>query len=131
MEGFWKATAIIILTVILSTAIGKSEKDISLVLTLVACCAVVMVALQYLSDVIAFVWKLGTDIQGQNPFLGTLLKISGVAFMAELTALISSDAGNSSLGKAMQLLGNAAILSLSLPLFETFFTMIQEILGML
>ncbi len=131
MEAFWKAAAVIMLAVILSTTIGKTEKDIAVVLTLAACCVVVMLAVQYLSDVVAFLWQLGGAFEHQNSLIGTLLKISGVALMSELTALISSDAGSSSLGKAMQFLGNAAILFLSLPLFETFLTMIQEILGIL
>ena len=51
--------------------------------------------------------------------------------MTELTSLISSDAGNSSLGKAMQILGNTAILFLSLPILESFISIIQDIIGFL
>lgn len=128
MEAFWKAAAVLILTVILGVAIEKTEKDIAVVLSIAACCAVMTVAMDYLSDVVAFLWQLGNSTDYRNPFMGTLLKISGVALMTELTGLISSDAGNSSLEKAIQILGNAAILFLSLPLFESFFTIIQEIM---
>lgn len=131
MEAFWKAAAVIILTVILGVTIGKTEKDISVVLTVAACCIILAVALQYFSDVIAFLWELGNTSDHQNPFMGTLLKISGVALLTELTSLISSDAGNSSLAKAMEILGNAAILFLALPLFEALFTIIQEIFGII
>lgn len=129
MEAFWKAAAILILTVIFGAAIGKTEKDISVVLSVGACCIVMMVALQYLSDVVAFLWELGNSGEEGNPFLSILLKISGVALVTELSSLLSADAGNSSLGKAMQILGNAVILFLSLPIFEAFLSMIQEILG--
>lgn len=129
MEAFWKAAAILILTVIFGAAIGKTEKDISVVLSVAACCIVMMVALQYLSDVVAFLWELGNSGAEGNPFLSILLKISGVALVTELSSLLSADAGNSSLGKAMQILGNAVILFLSLPIFEAFLSMIQEILG--
>ena len=128
MEAFWKAAAVLILTVILGVAIEKTEKDIAVVLSIAACCAVMTVAMHYLSDVVAFLWQLGNSTDYRNPFMGTLLKISGIALMTELTGLISSDAGNSSLEKAIQILGNAAILFLSLPLFESFFTIIQEIM---
>ena len=129
MEAFWKAVAVMILTVILGVTLGKTEKDIAVVLTVAACCAVMIVAMQYLSDVVAFLWELGNSANDQNPFLGTLLKISGVALATELTGMISADAGNNSLGKAMQILGNAVILFLSLPLFQSFFSILQEILG--
>ena len=128
-EAFWKAVAVILLTIVFGTALGKTEKDISVVLTIAACCIVMVIAMQYLSDVVAFLWQLGNWSGYQNPFLGTLLKISGVALTTELTGLIGLDAGNSALGKAIQILGNAVILFLSLPLFESFFTMVQEIMG--
>ena len=57
-----------------------------------------------------------------------LLKIAAVAVITEITALISMDAGCSSLEKVMQFLGTATILSLSLPLFERFIDILQEIL---
>jgi len=131
MEGYWKAAAVIILTLILGTTVGKTEKDIALVLTVTACCGVVMVAMQYLSEVIGFLWKLGSNTGYQNSLMDTLLKITGVALMTELTGLLSSDAGNSSLGKAMQILGTSAILFLSLPLLEAFLSIIQELMGMI
>ena len=131
MEEFWKAAAVLILAVIFSTAIGKTEKDISVVLNVASCCIVVMVALHYLSEVVGFLWELSRCNDQLSAAMGTLLKISGIALMTELTGLMSADAGSSSLGKAMQILGNAAILFLSLPLMESFFTMIQEIVGIL
>lgn len=131
MEAFWKAAAVIILAVILGAALGKTEKDISVVLSVAACCMVMLVAVQYLSEIVAFLSELGSSRDFGNPFISTLLKISGVALMTELTELISADAGNSALGKAAQILGNAVILFLSLPLFETFLSIVQEIMGFL
>lgn len=129
MEPYWKAVAILLLTVIMGVTLGKAEKDIAIVLTVAACCGVLLVALEYLSEVIAFLWELGNSTEDRMPFLHTLLKISGVALITEITGLISADAGNSSLGKAVQILGNAVILYLSLPLFQSFFAIVQEIMG--
>ena len=129
MENYWKACAIMILTVVLGAALGKTEKDLSVVLTLAACCIILMVALEYLSDILVFLWELGSGIGDRNPFSGILLKIAGVALVTEVSSLLSADAGNSSLGKAMQILGNSVILFLSLPILEEFLKIIREILG--
>ena len=129
MDAFWKAGAVVILTVILSAAVGKTEKDISVVLSVAACCIVLAVAMQYLSEVVVFLWKLSSASGSDHSFSGILLKINGVALMTELSSLISTDAGNSSLGKAMQILGNAVILFLALPLLESFFSIVQEIIA--
>lgn len=129
MESYWKACAIMILTVVLGAALGKTEKDLSVVLSLAACCIILMVALEYLSDILVFLWELGSGIGDRNPFTGILLKIAGVALVTEVSSLLSADAGNSSLGKAMQILGNSVILFLSLPILEGFLEIIREILG--
>ena len=131
MEPFWKAAAVILLTVILSVTLGKTEKDIALVLSIAACCIILVIAFQYLTEVISFLWELGNSGDWGNSFIGSLLKIAGVALTMELTGLISTDAGNSALGKAMHILGNAVILYLSLPLFEHFLSIVQEIMGFL
>ena len=128
MEAYWKAAAIVILTIILGITLEKSQKDIAVALIITACCAVIMVALRYMSEVINFLWELTEATGNPNSFLNTLLKITGVALMTEFTGFISSDSGNSSLAKAMQFLGTSVILYLSIPIFEAFFSMIQEIL---
>lgn len=131
METFWKAAAVILITVLLEATIEKTEKDIAIVLTAAACCAVLMGTFQYLSEITAFLWEMDSLFTCQNSFMELLLKIAGIALTAEVTGLICSDAGNQSLGKVVQVLGNAAILFLALPIFETFLTMIQDILGMI
>ena len=131
METFWKAIAVIILTVILGVTLGKTEKDISVVLSVAACSIIMIIAMQYLEEVIAFLWQLSSKESEQIPSIKIILKITGVALVTELTTLVSSDAGNSSLGKAVDILGNAAILNLALPLFETFLTILQELMGLI
>lgn len=131
METFWKAIAVIILTVILGVTLGKTEKDISVVLSVAACSIIMIIAMQYLEEVIAFLWQLSSKESEQIPSIKIILKITGVALVTELMTLVSSDAGNSSLGKAVEILGNAAILNLALPLFETFLTILQELMGLI
>ena len=131
METFWKAIAVIILTVILGVTLGKTEKDISVVLSVAACSIIMIIAMQYLEEVIAFLWQLSSKESEQIPSIKIILKITGVALVTELMTLVSSDAGNSSLGKAVEILGNAAILNLALPLLETFLTILQELMGLI
>ncbi len=128
MELFLRATAAVILAVILGLSLGKQGKDIGILLTIAVCCMVAMIALQYLEPVVDFLDGL-EDISRQNGMVGILLKATGIALIAEIAGLVSSDAGNSSLGKIMQLLGAAVILWLSIPVFTALMELIQQILG--
>lgn len=131
MDGFWKISALILIAMILTSAIGKQEKDIAMLLSMIACCMAAMIALSYLEPVLDLLRELETLGQMQDGFLGILLKAAGIALITELTAMICSDAGNGSLAKIMHIIGAAVILYLSIPLFQALLTLVREILGQL
>ena len=60
--------------------------------------------------------------------LGSLLKIVGICFTAEVTGHICDDSGNSALGKVLQFLASAAILYLSLPMLTMLLELVEGIL---
>lgn len=129
MDGFWKASAAVLLTVVLVLALGKREKDISVLLTMAVCCMVTAVAMSYLEPVLDLLWEVEAMANVQDGMIEILMKAVGIGLVVEIAGMICSDAGNSSLGKTIQLLGTVVILSLSIPLFQSFLTLIQEILG--
>ena len=58
-----------------------------------------------------------------------VLKSAGIGLVGEVACMVCADSGHSSLGKAVQLLGNGTILWLSLPLFSGMLDLLREILG--
>ena len=131
MDTFCKAAAAVLLAVVLVPAVAKTEKDISVLLTMAVCCLVAAAALSYLEPVLDLLWELKAlgDLSGE--MLEILMKAVGIGLVAEIAGMICADAGNGSLGKTLQILASAAILYLSIPLFQAFLTLVQEILGQL
>lgn len=129
MGYFWKATAAVLIAVILSLALEKQGKDFSVILTLAVCGMVASAAFLYLEPVLDFLWELEAMADLREDMLGILLKAVGIGLVAELASVICTDGGNASLGKQMQLLGSAVILYISLPVFRSLLQLIQRILG--
>lgn len=129
MGTFWKAVAGVLLTVILALAVGKREKDISVLLSMAACCLVGVVALSYLKPVLELMEELGQLGEVAGETLEILMKAVGIALVSEIGGMLCADAGNGSLGKLLQMLGSAAILYMSIPIFRSLLSLIQEILG--
>ena len=129
MNEFWKATALVLISVILCLTVGKREKDLAILLSMTACCLVAGVMLFYISPIVDFVKNLEAVANLQNGFLSILLKSVGIALVAELAEMICKDAENASLGKMIQLLGSVVIVSFSIPVLQSFLSMVQEILG--
>ena len=129
MAEFWKAAAIILISLILSLAIGRQEGDISVLLTLAAICTTAVLTVRYLEPVLDLLRQLESAGNLQEGLLDAVIKAVGIALTAELIALLCQDSGHSSLGKSIQLLGSAVILSLSIPLIQSLMSLFQEILG--
>ena len=127
MALYWKAAAAVLIVLVLGQAIG--QKDISLTLSMLAVVMVGILMLHYLEPVLDFLRELRQlgDIRGN--MLEVLLKILGIGILTEMTQMICKDSGNACLGQAMQLLGTAVILWLSLPIFHILLDIVQEILG--
>lgn len=128
MGIFWKTAAAVLITVILSVALGKQEKDIGVILSMAVCCMVMVSALVYLEPVVEFLRELESVGDLQGDFLGILLKALGIGLVAEIAATVCADAGNGSLGKTIHTLGAAAILYLSLPVFRAMLDLLRRIL---
>lgn len=129
MAAFWKAAAGILTAVILVLTLGKQEKDLALMLTMMVCAMAAMTAFSFLEPVVSFLYHLEELGDLQSGVLATLLKITGIGLVTELSGRICQDSGNTSLARGMELLGSAVILYLSLPILETLLDLIQKILG--
>lgn len=129
MSEFWKASSLILLTVILSLSVGRTERDLAAVLGMVALCIGGCAAVTILEPVLDYLRELQFDFHLPQELVSALLKAVGITLAAELSAAVCSDAGNTSLGKTLQILGNAVVLSLSIPIFRALMLIIKEMMG--
>jgi stage III sporulation protein AD len=129
MDIFVKCAAGVLVAAVLIIALSKQGKEISLLLVIAVCCMVLGAAVSLLQPVVDFVKRLQSIGQLDSDMVTILLKAAGIGLLAEITCLICADSGNTSLGKALQLLATAAILWLSLPLLNELVELIDNILG--
>ena len=129
MDSFWQWIAGAMLTVVLSIALGKQSKDISLILTIVVCVMVLLAAAAYLQPVMEFVKRLQTLGQLDDQYGQILLKSVGIGLVTEFAVLICNDSGNTALGKSLQIAATVVILWISLPLMESLLALIERIMG--
>lgn len=129
MELFWKASAGILIALVLVLTLGKQERDMGVLLTIAVCCMTGIAAIQLLEPVLDFLYALQAMAYMEGSILSTLFRLAGIGLVAELVSMICNDAGCSSLGKNIQLLASTVILYLSIPIFENLIELIREIMG--
>ena len=129
MDRFWQAAAGGMVAVILWLMLSRQGKDFALVLSLLACCLILTAMGMYLEPVLDLVRRLENLGNLQPEWISVMLKALGIGLVVELSSLICSDAGNASLGKAIQFLGTSVILWLSIPLINGLLDLITQVLG--
>lgn len=129
MELFWKAAAGVLIALILVLTLGKQQQDVGTLLTIAVCCMTGIAAMHLLEPVLDFLHDLQLLTYMDESILKTMFRIVGIGLVAELVAMICSDAGCSSLGKTLQMLASSVILYLSIPIFQSMGDLIREIMG--
>ena len=81
-----------------------------------------------LGQLIEIVKEISGYIQIETAYIGTLVKILGITYIAEFAAVICKDTGHNTLATQIEVFGKFTILALSLPILlallktiETFF----------
>ena len=129
MELYFKGAAGILLAAVLGLALQKQEKDLSAVLTAAVLAMAAVLMLRLLEPVLELLRQLEQVGNLRSDALELLLKAAGIGLTAEVAGLVCADAGNAALAKMLRLLGTAAILCLSVPLFTALLECITEMVG--
>lgn len=129
MDLFFQAAAGILIAAILGLILGKQGKEFTVVLTVAVCCMVVLLCITFLEPVLDLLCQLEALGNLNGEMVRILFKVVGIGLVSEIAGMVCTDAGNGSLGKALQMLGTAVILWLSIPVFQALLDLIQEILG--
>ena len=124
-----RATAAVLVAVIMFLIVDKHSKEMALLLTVCVCCMLGAGISLFAEPVVEFILKLSNIGKIDTEQLEILMKVIGIGFLAEITAMICNDAGNATMGKMLQILSACAILWLSIPLLNSLLTLVQQILG--
>lgn len=129
MEKFIQVAAGVLLTVLLGIAVGKQNKEMALMITVIACCMVLAAAVSYWEPVLDLLDELRSTGQLDSEMVQILLKSVGISLIAEIASLICTDCGNAALGKGIQIMSVAVVLWLSMPLLRALMDLVQSMLG--
>ena len=128
MDIVIKAIGATLISIILGLVLSRQGNDFTILLTIMVCVMVATTAVVYLSPVLEFIQRVEQIGKLDIEMIGVLLKCVGISIVTEIAALICIDAGQSALGKGLQLLGTAVVLCLSVPVLTSLMDLVEEIL---
>ena len=128
MDVFLKVVAGVFIALTLYLVLQKQGKEISLVLTIIVCCMIVIASIRFLQPVMDFFADLEEMGRLDGDMLKVLVKAVGIGVLSEITTLICTDAGNNALGKTLQMVASAVIAWISIPLFTKLLSLMEGLL---
>ena len=129
MERFLQGTASILVAVILWIILSKQSKEYALIVSIGACCLVLVLMFRFLEPIIDLLNQLQSLGSLQPEWLSIMLKAVGIGLVVEMGSLICTDAGNASMAKVLQILGSVVVLWLSIPVMNSLMDLLKDILG--
>ena len=81
-----------------------------------------------LSEIISLLQSLATKASINSSFLGLLIKITGIAFLAEFAVSVCKDAGEGAIASKIEIGSKIIIIAMSIPIISSLLEIILKIL---
>ena len=115
--------------VLLAIYIKKEKEEIAIYLCIATSILIFLGIVDYLSILISTVKELSTFINVDLVYIGTLIKMLGITYLAEFASGICKDAGYQTIATQIEMFGKITILVLSLPILWALLKTLQEFLS--
>ena len=124
-----QAAVLGITAVALAVQLKPLRQEYSVYLILAAGLVIGFLSISRLALILATVRAIGSQIRVKNIYLGTLLKMVGITYIAEFASGICRDAGFSALGTQVEMFGKLSILAVSAPVLQALLETLQVFLS--
>ena len=124
-----QAAVLGITAVALAVQLKPLRQEYSVYLILAAGRVIGFLSISRLELILDTVRAIGSQIRVKNIYLGTLLKMVGITYIAEFASGICRDAGFSALGTQVEMFGKLSILAVSAPVLQALLETLQVFLS--
>ena len=102
--------------------------EYALLVTLMASVGILVFLINGISSVYDFFQNYASEFNWSKMYLGTILKMTGIAYIIEFSSDLCKDAGIISIASKIDLAGEIIVASLAIPIFAALFDIIITIL---
>jgi len=126
--GIMQIAALGLLTAAFIIFLKETRPEMAVILSLALGILIFLSLLTYISDILRALEELTLKADVNIVYLNTLLRIMGIAYIAEFSAQICRDAGEGATASKIEFAGKVFILALALPLIMV---VLETIMGLI
>ena len=124
-----KIAAIALTGVLMAALIKSVNKDMSIYIILVTVIILFTSIIDKLWSAFIFLEDIYGDIEYGKTFFPIILKVLATAYIADFTAQLCKDSGESAIASKVELAGKVIIFYLALPIFTAILELIDSLLN--
>ncbi len=117
-----------LVTTIIIVTVKQQRPDIALLISLAGGTVILIFVVSSLSVVIETISNLFNKSNMDSVYITTILKVIGIAYLADFGAQLCKDAGESAIAAKIELGGKILILLLAIPILTALMALILKIL---
>ena len=128
MESVIKIIGIGLIALITIIILKQYKPEFALYISIIAGVIILYMILDKLEGVINLLKSISNKSGVNSEFLGLLLKITGIAFLAEFAINICKDSGEGAIASKIEMGSKIVIVSMSIPIISNLLEVIMKLL---
>lgn len=128
MEDIIKIIAVGLIAVIIVIIIKQYKPEFTIYVSLITGAIILYMIFGKLQGIINLLQSISNKAGVNSQFLSLLLKITGIAFLAEFAINICKDAGESAIASKIEIGSKVIIVSMSIPIISSLLDVILKLL---
>lgn len=123
-----KIIGIALLATFLATILKEQKPNFAFLLVIFVGCTIFLLLVDQIYSIITMLQMIAQKSNVNTMYVETILKIIGVAYLAEFATQITKDAGQGTLASKIELAGKIIILAMAIPILTV---LIETILNLI
>ena len=128
MEEIIKIIAIGLISLVIIVILKQYKPEFTIYASVIAGVIILFMVLNRLEGIINLLKSISIKSGINNQFLELLLKITGIAFLAEFAINICKDAGETAIASKIEIGCKVIIVSMSIPIFSCLLDIITKLI---
>lgn len=123
-----RIVGIALIALIIIILLKQYKKEFAVYISLLAGVLILLLVTDKFEGIIDLIRSIANESSINTEFISLILKITGIAFLAEFAVSICNDSGETAIANKIEIGSKIIIISMSIPIFSSLLELILKIL---
>ncbi len=117
-----------LIALVIIMTLKQNKPEFVIYVELIAGVIILSLCFDKITAVVNYVYEISSKIKLSNRFIGIMLKITGVAILAEFATSICIDAGEKAIASKIEIASKVIIVTISIPIISSLLEIVLKVL---